>query len=89
MKTDWGKKLDCVTCGTVFYDMKKKDVTCPSCGQKVKPIDTRKKRKEPAKTDEAEIENELKNNEKFDFVTDTFEENEDSTEDIQTIDKLI
>ena len=30
-KPEWGTKRKCPTCGTFFYDMKKKTFTCPKC----------------------------------------------------------
>lgn len=35
-KPEWGLKRKCLSCGAVFYDMKKKDFTCPKCGQEYK-----------------------------------------------------
>lgn len=31
-KPEWGTKRKCLTCGAVFYDMRKKEFTCPKCG---------------------------------------------------------
>ncbi len=31
-KPEWGTKRKCLSCGAFFYDMKKKDFTCPKCG---------------------------------------------------------
>ena len=31
-KPEWGTKRKCLTCGAVFYDMRKKDFACPKCG---------------------------------------------------------
>jgi uncharacterized protein (TIGR02300 family) len=31
-KADWGLKRICPHCGTRYYDMKKKQPVCPSCG---------------------------------------------------------
>ena len=86
MKVDWGKKIECSACGTMFYDMRKKDPICPSCGQKVKPMDFKKKKRETSKTEDSEIEKELKTN--FDFLGETFDDPEDPDE-IEGIDKYI
>lgn len=32
-KKEWGTKRKCVKCGTSFYDMCKKEFTCPKCGK--------------------------------------------------------
>lgn len=32
-KPEWGMKRKCLKCGTFFYDMRKKDFTCPKCGK--------------------------------------------------------
>ena len=32
---DKGKKHTCQSCGAVFYDLKRKPITCPKCGTKV------------------------------------------------------
>lgn len=31
-KSEWGLKRICPNCGVRYYDMKKKNPTCPSCG---------------------------------------------------------
>ena len=31
-KPEWGTKRKCLTCGAVFYDMRKKNFACPKCG---------------------------------------------------------
>ena len=31
-KPEWGTKRKCVSCGTFFYDMRKKEFVCPKCG---------------------------------------------------------
>lgn len=36
MKPEWGKKICCLSCGNIFYDMRKLDVVCPKCGTKFK-----------------------------------------------------
>ena len=32
-KPEWGLKRKCLKCGTFFYDMRKKDFSCPKCGE--------------------------------------------------------
>lgn len=29
---EWGKKRTCLSCGALFYDLKKKNIECPKCG---------------------------------------------------------
>ncbi len=31
-KPEWGKKRTCQSCGAVFYDLKRKTISCPKCG---------------------------------------------------------
>ena len=31
-KPEWGTKRTCQSCGVPFYDLKKKNIECPSCG---------------------------------------------------------
>jgi uncharacterized protein (TIGR02300 family) len=31
-KPEWGTKRKCLNCAAVFYDMRKKDFSCPKCG---------------------------------------------------------
>ena len=31
-KPEWGTKRKCLSCGAVFYDMRKKNFSCPKCG---------------------------------------------------------
>ena len=31
-KPEWGTKRKCLSCGASFYDMRKKQFTCPKCG---------------------------------------------------------
>lgn len=33
-KQEWGLKRKCLKCGAFFYDMRKKNFTCPKCGEK-------------------------------------------------------
>ena len=33
-KPEWGTKRKCLTCGAVFYDMRKKEFSCPKCKEK-------------------------------------------------------
>lgn len=32
-KPEWGTKRKCLKCGASFYDMRKKNFTCPKCGE--------------------------------------------------------
>ena len=32
-KPEWGKKRQCPSCGTKFYDLRKSPPACPSCGE--------------------------------------------------------
>ncbi len=32
VKPEWGVKRKCLACGASFYDMRKKQFTCPKCG---------------------------------------------------------
>ena len=34
VKPEWGLKRKCLKCGTFFYDMRKKEFSCPKCGAK-------------------------------------------------------
>jgi uncharacterized protein (TIGR02300 family) len=34
-KPEWGKKRQCPSCGTKFYDLRKSPPQCPSCGESV------------------------------------------------------
>ncbi len=51
MKFEWGKKVVCTECGSIFYDMRKTDVVCVKCGFNFKSgvvkknSDTKKKTK--------------------------------------------
>ena len=36
MKLEWGKKVECPSCGVIFYDMRKIDLSCPHCDTKFK-----------------------------------------------------
>lgn len=31
-KPEWGKKRQCMSCGTKFYDMQRAQIVCPACG---------------------------------------------------------
>ena len=33
-KPEWGLKRKCLKCGTFFYDMRKKEFSCPKCKEK-------------------------------------------------------
>ena len=50
MKPEWGKKVVCTECGSIFYDMNKTDIVCVKCGYKFKPIATKKATKSDKKT---------------------------------------
>ena len=34
VKPEWGLKRKCLKCATFFYDMRKKEFSCPKCGAK-------------------------------------------------------
>ena len=34
-KPEWGKKRQCTSCGTKFYDLRKEPIVCPSCGEQI------------------------------------------------------
>jgi len=36
-KPEWGKKRTCQSCGAVFYDLKRKTISCPKCGTAYNP----------------------------------------------------
>ncbi len=42
MKPEWGKKVVCAECGSVFYDMHKSDIVCVKCGFKFKSVTVKK-----------------------------------------------
>ncbi len=37
VKSEWGTKRICMSCGDPFYDLKKKKVECPKCGASFNP----------------------------------------------------
>ncbi len=39
---DLGKKHECETCGTKFYDLGKSEVVCPKCGPPEEPEEAEK-----------------------------------------------
>ena len=52
-KPEWGVKRICSSCGTKYYDLKKTNIVCPSCGAKFDPnyyIKTRKAKSTSSKT---------------------------------------
>ena len=56
-KPEWGTKRQCQSCGTKFYDLKRPQVTCPSCGADVdreSPLKSRRSRPSAAKPAPAE-----------------------------------
>jgi hypothetical protein len=36
-KAEWGRKRNCQSCGTAFYDMQKSPIVCPKCGTEFNP----------------------------------------------------
>lgn len=36
-KPEWGKKRMCRSCGAVFYDLRRKTISCPKCGTAYDP----------------------------------------------------
>lgn len=51
-KPEWGTKRQCQSCGTKFYDLKRPQITCPSCGAAVdreSPLKSRRSRASSAK----------------------------------------
>jgi len=48
-KPEWGKKHICASCGAPFYDLKRKEIVCPSCGEQLKQT-TSKSRASTAET---------------------------------------
>ncbi len=52
-KAEWGTKRICPHCGTRYYDMKKKQPACPSCGAVYDPEAlTKTRRGRPAPVEE-------------------------------------
>lgn len=51
-KAEWGLKRVCLSCGTRYYDMKKKQPTCPSCGVVFDPEAQNKSRRSRASAEE-------------------------------------
>jgi len=53
-KPEWGRKRQCTSCGTKFYDLRRSPVICPSCGAEVdtEPL-PRGRRRAPAPRPEA------------------------------------
>jgi uncharacterized protein (TIGR02300 family) len=43
-KSEWGAKHLCESCGVKYYDMQRRPVTCPSCGEKATVVATRPRR---------------------------------------------
>ncbi len=46
-KPEWGTKRQCQSCGTKFYDLRRPEITCPSCGAEVdreSPLRSRRSR---------------------------------------------
>ena len=46
-KPEWGTKRQCQSCGTKFYDLRRPQITCPSCGAEVdreSPLRSRRSR---------------------------------------------
>lgn len=51
-KAEWGMKRICPHCGTRYYDMKKKQPVCPSCGTVFDPESLVKSRRGRAPVEE-------------------------------------
>lgn len=47
-KPEWGKKRTCQSCGAVFYDLKRKTISCPKCGEAYNPEPLIKGKRAPA-----------------------------------------
>ena len=46
-KPEWGTKRQCQSCGAKFYDLRRAQITCPSCGAEVdreSPLKSRRSR---------------------------------------------
>ncbi len=43
-KPEWGAKHLCESCGLKYYDMQRKPIACPSCGEKAAVAATRSRR---------------------------------------------
>lgn len=86
VKADLGTKRVCPNCGTRFYDLSKRPITCPKCGSAFEPEALFKQRRRPTEVEnekpekEAELDTELENEE------DTIETVEDEPELAETED---
>jgi len=47
-KAEWGTKIVCSGCEARFYDLRRKEPECPTCGTKVKPKKKAKPKEGPA-----------------------------------------
>lgn len=70
VKADLGTKRVCPSCGTRFYDLSKRPITCPKCGSAFEPEALFKQRRarqneteEKPETENEEIDTELENDE--------------------------
>lgn len=43
-KPEWGAKHLCESCGLKYYDMQRKPIACPSCGEKAVVVTARSRR---------------------------------------------
>ena len=72
-KPEWGTKRICQSCGVPFYDLKKKNIECPSCGATfdLTPI-TKTRRPTPStpkpKNEKSIVRTELESNDKDEFL---------------------
>jgi len=52
---DWGMKRTCHACGAKYYDLKKKNIECPSCGAALDPEALLKSRRRAVPEEKAKI----------------------------------
>ncbi len=50
VKSEWGTKRTCVSCGEPYYDLKKKNAACPKCGAPFSPKPPAKPKRLPQST---------------------------------------
>jgi uncharacterized protein (TIGR02300 family) len=93
-KPEWGKKHICTSCGAPFYDLKRKEIVCPSCGEELKQTTSRSRAaaaeprpvpKETAKPAVAEAEGIVVDD---DIEIDEEEDVEDAADDAEDDDML-
>jgi hypothetical protein len=46
-KPEWGKKHVCTSCGAPFYDLKRKSIACPGCGEEQKQASSKSRASAP------------------------------------------